>query len=57
MCALLAVLESDELIELEQFDVVNAATFIWNAMRKESVLWYLRDYQTEQTRKKKKRKD
>jgi len=57
MCALLAVLNSDALIELEQFDVINAATFIRDAMRKESVRWYLRDYQTEQSSKKKKRKD
>ena len=57
MCALLAVLDSDALLELEQFDVVNAATFIRDAMRKESVRWYLQDCQTQQTRKKKKRKD
>lgn len=56
MCALLAVLDSDALLELEQFDVINAATFIRDAMRKESIRWYLRDYQSEQTRKKKKRK-
>ena len=54
MCALLAVLNNDALIELEEFDIVNAATYIRDTMKKDMIRWHLQDYRDEQEAKKEK---
>ena len=48
MCALLAVLNNDALIELEEFDIVNAATYLRDTMKKDSIRWQLQDYRETQ---------
>ena len=48
MIALLAVLNNSALFELEEFDIVNAATYIRDTMRKETIRWQLKDYRETQ---------
>jgi len=57
MIALLAVLNNSALFELEEFDIVNAATYIRDTMRKDTIRWQLKDYrETQEEAKEKKEK-
>ena len=46
--ALMAVLNNSALFELEEFDIVNAATYIRDTMRKDTIRWQLKDYRETQ---------
>ena len=48
MCALLAVLNNSALIELEEYDIVNAATYLRDTMKKDMIRWQLKDYRDTQ---------
>ena len=48
LSALLSVLDDEALINLERDDVANAAAFIRDAMKHESVRWLLQDYHERQ---------
>ena len=48
LSALLSVLDDEALINLERNDVANAAAFIRDAMKHESVRWQLQDYHERQ---------
>ena len=57
MCALLAVLNNDALIELEEYDIVNAATYIRDTMKKDMIRWQLKDYRETQEAEEKEKKE
>ncbi len=57
MCALLAVLNNDALIELEEFDIVNAATYLRDTMKKDMIRWHLQDYRETQAERVKEKKE
>jgi len=42
--ALLSVLNNSALFELEEFDIVNAATYLRDTMKKDMIRWQLKDY-------------
>ena len=48
MVALLSVLNNSALIELEEFDIVNAATYLRDTMKKDLIRWHLQDYRETQ---------
>ena len=57
MVALLAVLNSSSLFELEEFDIVNAATYIRDTMKKDMIRWQLKDYRETQEAEAKEKKE
>jgi len=60
MVALLAVLNNSALFELEEFDIVNAATYLRDTMKKDMIRWQLKDYretQEEEAKEKKEKND
>ncbi len=53
MIALLSVLNNNALFELEENDIVNAATYIRDTMKKDMIRWQLQDYRETQAEKEK----
>ncbi|MGB1801052.1 MAG: hypothetical protein ACPHLK_09520 [Gammaproteobacteria bacterium] len=52
MAALMAALDADVLIELEQHDIMNAASFIRDTMKYDVVRWSLKEDKKERETKK-----
>ena len=53
LCALMTALDGDALIELEQFDIMNAASLIRDTLKQDTARWHLQEYHDRKKEKKK----